>query len=121
MVTVLEQLKVEYEASTPGEWLQSPETDIYTEAWTVADFVPKEDDRKHICGAHNRMPPLLVVAEAAVGLVNNEPIIEDQAGWYCSICGASSTESGFGIVHGPDCEWLLARAAVAPLLEEAAE
>ena len=114
MATVLEQLKADYEASTQGEWIEAEDKSICVPyVWMVADFVPREPDRRHVIGAHNRFPLLLAMAEAAIAEWDTHRI------WQEADDSLEDTDEAWDAVwQRIDAAHEAFRAAIARLLEE---
>lgn len=123
MPNIIQQLRAEYEAADSGTW----ETELIEEegrwaiwggdgAWSVLHG--DEHSPRFIVSAHNRMPLLLAVAEAAAALIDEgaPSRTHEYAGLECVYCGA--VWYARGIEHKADCLWLLAKAALAPLMQE---
>ena len=117
MVTVLEQLKAEYEASAQSEWTIGSELlngrvlhvgPFYGYDYDALEMYREDPNAIWVVHAHNRMPLLLAVAEAAADIVRVMTPIEHPK---------SPTDYAYGKVTNE--QWRALVATIAPLLEEA--
>jgi hypothetical protein len=85
-------------------------------------YTPTSGDVSKVLISKTDYDMLMVAVRAAAALVAHAPTAIEDRGWeWCVVCDGWDRDTGEDryVAHRPDCKWLLAKAALAPLLEAA--